>query len=230
MSGQGGSTIPASLTLDVFSDVVCPWCYLGKRRLERALSLVPEIDVTVRWRPFQLDSTIPQGGIERRVYLERKFGGPEAIAPTHRRMTEMGATEGIEYHFERIARSPNTLDAHRVIRWSATAGHEEATVERLFRAYFSEGLDIGDPSVLSRLAGEAGLDESVVASRLATDEDREAVEAEIAEAYRIGVTGVPCFVIASRYAVMGAQAPETIVRTLRSVAEELTGAGAAAAG
>ena len=207
--------MPASLTLDVFSDVVCPWCYLGKRRLERSLALVPEIDVAVRWRPFQLDSTIPQGGIERHVYLEKKFGGPEAIAPTHRRMTEMGAAEGIDYHFERIQRSPNTLDAHRVIRWSAAEGHEEAMVERLFRAFFSEGLDIGDHAVLSRLA---------------TDEDREAVEAEIAEAYRIGVTGVPCFVIASRYAVMGAQAPETIARTLRSVAEELSGAGAAVAG
>lgn len=222
--------MPAPLTLDVYSDVVCPWCYLGKRRLERGLSLLPELDVAVRWRPFQLDSTIPQGGIERRVYLERKFGSVDAISQTHRRMTEMGATEGIEYHFERIQRSPNTLDAHRVIRWAATAGHQEAIVERLFRAYFSEGLDIGDHAVLARLATEAGLEESFVASRLATDEDREAVEAEIAEAYRIGVTGVPCFVIASRYAVMGAQPPETIARALRSVAEELAGVGAAVAG
>jgi predicted DsbA family dithiol-disulfide isomerase len=219
--------MPASLTLDVFSDVVCPWCYLGKRRLERALSLVPELDVSVRWRPFQLDSTIPPGGIERRVYLERKFGGAEAIAPTHRRMTEMGAAEGIEYHFERIERSPNTLDAHRAIRWAATAGHEEEMVERLFRAFFSEGLDIGDHAVLSRLAAEAGLDESVIASRLATDEDREAVAGEIAEAYRIGVTGVPCFVVASRYAVTGAQAPETIANALRAVAEERADAFAA---
>ncbi len=218
--------MPETLTLDVFSDVVCPWCYLGKRRLERALSLVPDLAIAVRWRPFQLDSTIPQGGIERRVYLERKFGGPEAIAPTHRRMTEMGAAEGIDYHFERIRRSPNTLDAHRVIRWAAD-GSEEAMVERLFKAYFTEGFDIGDHAVLSRLAGEAALDESVVASRLATDEDREAVEAEIAEAYRIGVTGVPCFVIASRYAVVGAEAPETIARALRSVAEERAGATAA---
>jgi predicted DsbA family dithiol-disulfide isomerase len=222
--------MPASLTLDVFSDVVCPWCYLGKHRLERGLALVPELDVAVRWRPFQLDSTIPQGGIERRVYLERKFGGAEAIAPTHRRMTEMGAAEGIEFHFERIQRSPNTLDAHRVIRWAAAEGHEEATVEGLFRAYFSEGLDIGDHAVLSRLAVETGLDESMVASRLATDEDREAVADEVAEANRIGVTGVPCFVIASRYAVMGAQAPETIARAVRSLAEELSGTGTAAGG
>jgi predicted DsbA family dithiol-disulfide isomerase len=222
--------MPASLTLDVFSDVVCPWCYLGKRRLERGLALVPELDVSVRWRPFQLDSTIPPGGIERRVYLERKFGSLDGIAATHRRMTEMGAAEGIDYHFERIERSPNTLDAHRVIRWAATAGHEEATVERLFRAYFSEGLDIGDHAVLARLAAEAGLDGPAVASRLATDEDREAVAGEIAEAYRIGVTGVPCFVITSRYAVMGAQAPETIAHALRSVAEELAGAGIAVSG
>jgi predicted DsbA family dithiol-disulfide isomerase len=219
--------VPQTLTVDVFSDVVCPWCYLGKRRLERGLSLVPEIDIAVRWRPFQLDSTIPQGGIERRVYLERKFGGAEAIAPTHRRMTEMGAAEGIEYHFERIERSPNTLDAHRVVRWAAMDGHEEATVERLFRAYFSEGLDVGDHAVLSRLAAETGLDESVVASRLATGEDSEVVAGEIAEAYRIGVTGVPCFVIASRYAVMGAQSPETIAQALRDVGEERTGAFAA---
>jgi predicted DsbA family dithiol-disulfide isomerase len=220
--------VPEILTLDVFSDVVCPWCYLGKRRLERALTLAPDLDVAVRWRPFQLDATIPQGGIERRVYLERKFGGPEAIAPTHRRMTDMGAAEGIEYHFERIQRSPNTLDAHRVIRWATAAGREEPMVERLFKAYFTEGLDIGDHAVLARLAGEAGLDEAAaVAVRLPTNEDRQAVENEIAEAYRIGVTGVPCFVIASRYGVVGAQSPETIAQALRDVAEKRTTAFAA---
>jgi predicted DsbA family dithiol-disulfide isomerase len=209
-----------TVAIDVVSDVVCPWCYLGKRRLEKALTLVPEINPVVRWHPFQLDATIPPGGMDRQEYLQRKFGDPGRIAAAHDRLTEMGRREGIDYEFEKIGRSANTIDAHRVVHWAGAAGIEDAMIERLFRAYFSEGLDIGDRAVLARLAGEAGLDRSETAARLATDEDVDTVIARIEEAYRIGVTGVPCFIIDQRYAVIGAEAPETIAEAIRQAAVE----------
>ena len=207
--------LPQPLPIDIVSDVVCPWCFLGKRRLERALELVPEIRATLTWRPFRLDPTIPQGGIDRRAYLEGKFGDLAGLEAAHARLVAFGREEGIDFQFDRIGRSPNTIDAHRVVRWASTAGLQDAIVERLFAAYFSEGEDVGDHATLARLAGTVGLDPAAIARRLATDEDRAAVEAEIDEAYRIGVTGVPCFIIDRRYAVMGAQAPETIVGVIR---------------
>jgi len=208
-----------AFTIDVVSDVVCPWCYLGKRRLERALTLVPDVAIEVRWRPFQLDPTIPPEGIDRRAYIEKKFGIAGTVTPMHERLAEVGIDEGIDYHFERIKRSPNTIDAHRLIRW-AGPGQEEPTVERLFRAYFIEGRDIGDHTVLGEVAGDVGLDGDSLEKRLSTDEDRSIVEQEIAEAYRIGVTGVPCFIVGGRYAVMGAQSPETIAEAIQAVVTE----------
>jgi predicted DsbA family dithiol-disulfide isomerase len=207
------------ITIDVVSDVVCPWCYLGKRRLERAIALVPELDVTVRWRPFQLDPSVPPEGMDRREYFRRKFGSPDAVADAHRRLTEFGRAEGIEYRFDDMTRAANTIDAHRVIRWAAAEGKEEAMVERLFHANFTDALDIGDRQTLARLAGELGMDADMVAARLATDEDRAAVEAEIGEAQRIGVTGVPTFIVDRRYAVVGAHPAESIAGAIRQAAE-----------
>jgi predicted DsbA family dithiol-disulfide isomerase len=201
------------MTVDVVSDVVCPWCYLGKRRLERAIELLPRIELVVRWRPFRLDPTIPAGGIDRRDYLTRKFGSLDAVAATHAKLTELGRREGIVYRFDRIARAPSTVDAHRVIRWASALGLGEAIVERLFRAYFAEGIDIGDRTTLAELAEDAGL-AGGTAARLASEEDSGAVVAEIEEAYRIGVSGVPCFIIDRRYAVMGAHPPETLVEAI----------------
>jgi len=223
--GEGGQL--TGLTLDVVSDVACPWCYLGKRRMERALTFVADVAVKVRWRPYRLDPTIPPEGIDRKDYIIRKFGSLEAIEPAHQRLTEYGQAEGIEYHFERITRSANTIDAHRLIRWATLAGLEDAMVERLFAAYFSEGRDIGDTRVLAALAGEVGMDSAAIAIRLAGDEDREIVAGEIEDAYRIGVTGVPCFIFDQKYAVMGAQPAEAIADAIRQVAAEkaeLTGA------
>jgi predicted DsbA family dithiol-disulfide isomerase len=214
-----------TLTIDVVSDVVCPWCYLGKRRLERALTLVPDLAVEVRWRPFQLDPTIPPEGIDRRAYIEKKFGIAGSVTPTHERLTEMGVDEGIDYHFERIKRSPNTIDAHRLIHWAGSEREEEA-VERLFRAYFTEGRNIGDPAVLAELAGDIGMETGDIEARLSTDEDRTVVEQEIAEANRIGVTGVPCFIVGGRYAVVGAQSPDTIAEAIQAVLQEQAGAAA----
>lgn len=208
------------LTVDVVSDVACPWCYLGKRRLERALSLVQDVQVAVRWRPYRLDPTIPPEGIDRKEYIIGKFGSLEAIEPAHKRLVAYGRDESIDYHFERITRSANTIDAHRLIHWAGAVGLADAVVERLFAAYFSEGGDIGDKTVLAALAGEVGLDAVAVSARLASDEDRDSVAREIDDAYRIGVTGVPCFIFDQKYAVMGAQAAETIADAIRQVAAE----------
>ena len=151
------------VTVDVISDVVCPWCYLGKRRLARAIGLLPEIQVIVHWRPFRLDPTIPPEGVAREDYLTAKFGSVEALTESHRQLTERGREEGIDYHFDRITRSPNTVDAHRLVRWAAADGVQDDMVERLFAAYFSEGLDIGDPEVLAELSADIGFEPETVA-------------------------------------------------------------------
>jgi predicted DsbA family dithiol-disulfide isomerase len=202
-----------AISVDVISDVVCPWCYLGKRRLERAIKLLPELEFSVRWHPFQLDPTIPPGGIERRAYLTRKFGSLDAIAATHANLTALGEREGIVFRFDAITRAPNTVDAHRLIRWAGVAGLTEVTVERVFRSYFADGIDVGDRSVLARLAADLGMPGDI-GTRLASEEDESEVAGEIAEAYRMGVSGVPCFIIDRRYAVVGAHPPETLVEAI----------------
>lgn len=219
------------LTIDVVSDVVCPWCFIGKQRLEKAIAL-SDVPVAVRWHPFQLDPTIPPEGKSRRDYLEGKFGTAERIAELHRNIAAAGASEGIDFAFDKIEVSPNTLDAHRLIRWAAEDGRangkQEAVVDALFRAYFLEGRDIGNHAVLAEIAEAAGMDRARIAERLATDEDRHEVAAEIASAQRIGVTGVPTFIIASRYGVVGAQAPATLSQAFaeaaKAAAEEETAA------
>ncbi len=204
-----------ALTLDVVSDVMCPWCFIGKRRLETALAgRAPGAPaVEVHWRPFQLDATIPEGGMDRRDYLERKFGADRADS-VYDRVREAGAEEGIAFAFDRIERSPNTLNAHRVIRWAGEDGRQDAVVERLFSLYFLEGANLSDPAVLVEAARDCGLDADRVSELLASDADKDAVREEIALAQRMGVTGVPCFIVAGRYAVMGAQPPEVIADAL----------------
>ncbi len=216
-----------TLTIDIYSDVVCPWCYLGERRLKRALSIASEIDTAIGWKPFRLDPTIPRQGIDRAKYISDKFGSAEAIEPAHQRLAELGRVENIDYRFDAITRSPDTTDAHRLSRWAAAEGKQEAMVDRLFAAYFTEGKDVGDATVLTTLAGEAGLDTDAVAARLATDEDRDTVAEEIERAYRIGITGVPTFVLAGKYAVVGAQEALTIVEALRQVAAKVAAPAAA---
>ena len=206
--------------IDVVSDVVCPWCYLGKRNLEIALEQLGDPSIEVTWRPFQLDPTTPPEGVDRKTYFERKFGSLEAIAPAHARLVEMGRKVGIDYRFDDIKRTPNTLDAHRVIRWANEAGLGNAMVDRLFRAYFTEARDIGDRELLADLAAEVGLERSVIAARLTAGEDRDSVRQEMEEAQRMGVTGVPCIIVNHRYAVMGAQPPATIIEAIRQAREE----------
>ena len=213
------------MTVDVVSDVVCPWCYLGKRRLELALEQAEDIEVEVRWRPFQLDPTIPDEGVDREDYFREKFGDLTRVAAIHERLKELGDGVGIRFAFERIARTPNTLDAHRLIRWASIEGHGEAVVEKLFSLFFEDGADLGDIDVLVEAAVSAGLRGDVVRRLLEGDADRDEVREEIATAQRIGVTGVPCFVIDGRYAVMGAQEPEAIVAALRQARDERDGFG-----
>jgi predicted DsbA family dithiol-disulfide isomerase len=214
------------ITVDVVSDVVCPWCYLGKRRLEQAIAAVPDIPVAVRFRPYSLDPSVPPEGEDRGAHVIRKFGSAKALDAAHLRLEALGREAGIDYHFDRIKRSPNTLDAHRVVRWAAEAGKDIAMVDRLFAAYFSEGRDIGDHGVLGELAGEVGLNGTAIARRLATDDDKDTVKAEIDEAYQIGVMGVPTFILGGRFGVVGAQSVEALSDAIRQVAAKAASSAA----
>ncbi|MER9680989.1 DsbA family protein [Mesorhizobium sp. M0184] len=208
-----------SITVDVVSDVVCPWCFIGQKRLDKAIAAV-DIDVHIRWRPFQLDPTIPPEGKNRRDYMVAKFGSEQRIREIHARIEPLGEAEGISFAFDAIKVAPNTLDAHRLIRWAGTAGEaiQNRLVRRLFQLNFEEGANLGDHAVLIEAAREAGMDASVVETLLPTDADVEAVRSEIATASRMGISGVPCFLLEGKYAVMGAQDADTLADALRQVA------------
>ena len=201
------------LTIDVVSDVVCPWCYVGEKRLEAALAEAPQ-PVALRWRPYQLDPTIPEGGLDRAEYMEKKFGKSGRLQSVHDNLTRLGADVGIPFAFDKIKRAPNTLDAHRLIRWANSAGVQGKVVDRLFRTYFVEGRDIGDPAVLIDIASECGLDARLVEKLLAEEADVDLVREEIAQAQAIGVTGVPFFIFAGRLGVPGAQDPSVLLRAM----------------
>jgi predicted DsbA family dithiol-disulfide isomerase len=201
------------LTIDVVSDVVCPWCYLGEKRLEAALAEEPQ-PVALRWRPYQLDPTIPPGGLDRADYMERKFGKSGRLQSVHDNLTRLGAEFGIPFAFDKIKRSPNTLDAHRLIRWAASAGSQGTIVDRLFKAYFVEGRDIGDRAVLIDIARECGLDADLVEKLLADGADVDLVRQEIEQAQAMGVSGVPFFIFAGRLGVPGAQEPSVLRRAM----------------
>lgn len=208
------------LSIDVVSDVVCPWCYIGLKRLDAAIAQAKDIVVDVRWRPYQLDGSIPAGGADRKQYMLAKFGSEEKLAEIHARVAEAGRDAGIEFAFDAIRVSPNTLDAHRLIRWAGTEGPaiQANVVRRLFALYFEEGRDIGDHAVLTEAARTSGMDSAVVEALLASDADTDAVRAEIDTAAQMGVRGVPCYVVEGRYAIMGAQEPTVLADAIRQVA------------
>jgi predicted DsbA family dithiol-disulfide isomerase len=210
----------SAITVDVVSDVVCPWCFIGQKRLDRAIAAVGNVDVHIRWRPFQLDPTIPPQGKDRHEYMLAKFGSDERIREIHGRIEPLGEVEGISFAFDTIKVAPNTLDAHRLIRWAGAAGEavQNRLVRRLFQLNFEEGTNIGDHAVLIEAAREAGMDASVVATLLPTDADVEAVRTEIATASRMGISGVPCFLLEGKYAVMGAQDTDTLADAIHQVA------------
>ncbi len=202
------------MQIDVVSDTVCPWCYIGKRRLARALELRPEIEFDVQWRPYRLDPDVPREGVDRRAYMQAKFGNGPQMQAMGEALKAEGAKEGIAFAFDSIERRPDTLDSHRLIRWAAAAGVQDAVVERLFRAYFENGQDIGDIATLADIAAQSGLDREEIARRLATDDDAQEAQSEIDAWRRAGVTGVPFFIFDEKLAVSGAESVDTLVAAM----------------
>lgn len=211
-----------NITVDVISDVACPWCFVGMKRLEAAIEQLDDVSVTVRWRPYQLDPTIPSEGLPRRDYMVAKFGSAERLDQVAAQISQAGDAEGIRFNFDAMQVSANTLDAHRVIRWAGSPKAPENTqsrlVRRLFEMNFEEARDIGDKSVLVEAAGDMGLDAGLVEALLSSPADKDAVRAEIDTAAQMGVRGVPCFLLESKYAVMGAQDADTLADAIKNVA------------
>jgi predicted DsbA family dithiol-disulfide isomerase len=207
--------------VEVFSDVVCPWCYVGKRRLEQALERVKGVDDPhVIWRPFQLNPAMPRSGMDRRIYLEAKFGGPEALRSMQDRVAAVGTREGIEFAFDRIQRTPNTFDAHRLIWYAKQEKKQDEVVEELFRAYFVEGLDVGGLEVLASIAQRSGLDGADASRFLKSNEGEAVVREEEREGHRLGIRGVPYFILNERLAISGAQPVETFVSAIEQLQNE----------
>ncbi len=203
------------MDIDIFSDTICPWCFIGKRRLERALAERPQPDLTIHWRAFQLNPDMPAGGMDRGQYLELKFGGASNAEAIYAQVRAAGETEGIDFAFERMKRTPNTIDSHRLIRHAgqkASQGQarQDAVVQALFDAYFLRAEDIGDLDVLVAAAAEAGLDGEETRAFLAGDAEAEAVRAEDRSARQAGISGVPCFLFNGQHALAGAHPPEVL--------------------
>ncbi|MGN6148929.1 MAG: DsbA family oxidoreductase [Rhizomicrobium sp.] len=210
-----------AMQIDIVSDTVCPWCFIGKRRLEKALALRPDIEFDIRWRAYRLDPSIPPEGVDRKEYMRAKFGDNPNRQAMQEALKQAGESEDIAFAFDRILRSPNTLDSHRLIRWSATAGVQNEIVERLFEAYFEQGRDIGNADVLIEIAAEAGMDSATVADLLENGADRTLIENEDALAHRLGISGVPTFIFQNKYMISGAHDPEQLVRVIDTVSEEM---------
>ena len=209
------------MRIDIYSDIVCPWCFVGKRRLERALTSVGG-DIRLTWRPFQLNPTMPLDGMDRTAYLKAKFGSLEAFGRMEEQLLAAGEDEQIPFAFEKIKRTPNTFAAHRLVWYAEQQGRQDATVESLFRGYFTEGVDIGSIPVLTQLAGRAGLDVAVVESFLRSEEGTTEVKAEEAVGRRLGISGVPYFVLNGSIAISGAQPPDIFVSAIRQAGERAT--------
>ena len=208
------------MQIEIVSDTICPWCLIGKRRLEQALARQRDLDVEIVWKPFQLNPGMPAQGIPRTEYLDTKFGGAERAEEIYAAVRAAGTSENIPFDFDRIARVPNTVDSHRLIDWAGSQGKQDAVVEGLFQAYFIEGRDIGDRTVLAEVAAAAGMNEAHTARRLAGEEDRERIRAESAEAAQRGIHGVPFFVLDQKYAVSGAQGPEVFLDAFATLERE----------
>ena len=213
-----------TIQIEIYSDVVCPWCFIGKRRLEQALETVGYAQQTdIAWRMFQLNPTMPKEGMDRRDYLDQKFGGTEARRAIQERVAKAGEANGIVFAFDRIERTPNTFDTHRLNWIAQRQGKHDDLVEAQFHAYFTEGRDIGDDQTLVDVATETGLDRAAVARFLASDQGIEDVRAEEAAGHRLGIRGVPYFVVNGTYGISGAQPPDRFVSVLRNAAADEVG-------
>ncbi len=193
------------IRLDIISDVACPWCYVGKGYLYRALEARPDHPFRIEWHPYQLDPTIPPGGLDRTEYMTARFGSAETVAQMHEPLLAHAAKAGVAFDLDAIGRAPNTLDAHRLIHWAGLEGRQSAMVSALFRAYWQGGRDIGDPVTLTAIAAEVGMDRTATARLLASDADLDTVRARISHSQSRGVRSVPTYIIADRHAVQGAQ-------------------------
>ncbi len=209
------------LRLDIVSDVVCPWCYIGKRRIENALKLVTDVPLEVHWRPFFLNPWVPREGISREDYLTTKFGSVDAYKGIAGRVVAAAGEEGLTYRPDLVKRQPNTIDCHRLIHWADARGKAAEMKQRLMELYFRDGGDLTDVNVLVAAAAECGLDAEETRRRLATDEDVALISAQAEEAANKGISGVPTYVFAQKYAVSGAQPPEQLARAIRQVSAEI---------
>ncbi len=207
-----------TIQIDVISDVVCPWCFIGKRNLERALGIwhakYPDERPAVRWQAFQLNPQLPPGGVPRKQYLENKFGGPERAREIYARVSAAGKLAGIDFAFDAIQVQPNTIDAHRMMHYAGERGRQDEMAETIFRRYFTQGADLSNPDTLADIAEQAGLDRAEAAAYVAGDADRALIERQDHQARAIGVEGVPFFIFNQRLALSGAQPAEVIVEAM----------------
>jgi predicted DsbA family dithiol-disulfide isomerase len=212
------SSQPKPVTIDVVSDVVCPWCFIGKRRLEKALALKPDIPVEVRFHPYFLNPWVPREGISRDEYLTTKFGSPERYKGIAGRVAQAAAAEGLTYAVDKMKRQPNTLDCHRLILWASSTGKSAEMKQRLMDLYFTEGADLSDRETLVKAAAGVGMDAAKVREMLASDADVERVEAAANSAKDAGIDGVPTYIIGGVAAVTGAQPPEVLAQAIEQIA------------
>jgi predicted DsbA family dithiol-disulfide isomerase len=214
------------VTVDVFSDVVCPWCFIGKSRLEKAIALTPEIPVEVRYQPYFLNPWVPRAGISRDEYLTQKFGSPANYEQIAQRVALAAKAEGLTYNVGALARQPNTIDCHRLIQWAQAAGRGPQMKQRLMELYFTDGGDLSDREVLVQAATDCGMNAEQVRELLATDQDVEEISKAAEAASNAGIQGVPFFIISGKYGLAGAQAPEQLAAALEPFAHESSTGGA----
>lgn len=207
--------------LDIISDPICPWCYIGKTNLDKALEQVPDHPFTIEWHPFQLDPTIPPEGMDRRVYMEQKFGGKDGAVRANLPVLENAKKAGAVINFDKITRSPNTIDAHRLIHWAGIEHRQSFVVDLLFKAYWVEGRDIGSHEVLADIADTAEMDAAMVTKLLATVSDVEDIRARDKHSREMGVGSVPTFIVAQKHAVPGAQSPEMWAQVIKDIMDQL---------
>jgi predicted DsbA family dithiol-disulfide isomerase len=214
---MASSAAPTALQIEVISDVVCPWCYIGKHRLEVAIALKPDIQA-INWRPYFLNPWIPREGIDRQTYLKTKFGSVERYSGIAERVAAAAAMEGLRYAPDKISRQPNTLDCHRLILWSRGVIDSACIKQRLMELYFAEGADLSDPKVLVQAAADCGMDGDLVRRLLSSEADVDRVEGEATSARAAGIDGVPCFIFGGRVIVTGAQSPEYLASAIERAA------------
>jgi len=211
--------------LDILSDPICPWCYIGKSNLDRALIDFPDHPFTMEWHPFQLNPDMPAAGMDRREYLEAKFGGKENTVAVYAKIEEAAKSAGLEINLAAITKTPNTLNAHRLIHWAGIEQCQTFVVASLFKAYFCDGRDIGDVEILADIAGACGMDAAMTLHLLQGDAERDDISKRDTHSREMGVTGVPTFIIANKHVVPGAQPPELWTQVIGEIADQIDPAG-----